>query len=121
MLLARLAYLSVLSVSSNWSEAGETAHSITETEVPESESRSRRVSFESRYGMCVDLPSTSAEMQLPSALRDMLILVASFSRSPVACVLDCRSDPARSTRLSLPMRMAELPSARDSQLSTVMV
>ena len=46
--LARLAYLSVLSVSSNWSEAGETAQIIAETEVPLSESRSSRVSFESR-------------------------------------------------------------------------
>ena len=94
---------------------------ITVLVLPPRLSCSSRVSFESRKGMCVDLPSTSAEMQLPSALSDRLILVASLRRSPVACVLDCRSEPARSTRLSLPILMEELPSARVSQLSTVIV
>ena len=89
--------------------------------LPPSESCRSRVSFESRYGMCCDLPSTSAEMQLPSAERDRLILVASLSRSPLACVLDWRSEPAKSTRLSLPIRIPVVPSSRVSQLSTVIV
>ncbi|KAE8911390.1 hypothetical protein PF003_g4196 [Phytophthora fragariae] len=38
---------------------------------------------------------------LPSALRLLLIAAPSFSRSPVAPVLDARSEPARSTRLIL--------------------
>jgi hypothetical protein len=50
---------------------------------------------------------TNAEMTFPSADSDRLILVASFSLSPVAPVLDCRSEPARSTRLSLPTRMCD--------------
>ena len=55
--------------------------------------------------MCCDLPSTNAEMTFPSADRDRLILVASFSLSPVACVFDWRSLPARSTRFNLPTVM----------------
>uniref|UniRef100_A0A3B3SGT1 Uncharacterized protein n=1 Tax=Paramormyrops kingsleyae TaxID=1676925 RepID=A0A3B3SGT1_9TELE len=46
-----------------------------------------------------------AEMTLPSADRDRLILVASRSRSPMAPVLDSLSLPARSTRLSFPALM----------------
>ena len=52
--------------------------------------------------MCCDLPSTRADMTFPSADRDRLILVASLSRSPVACVFDCLSLPARSTRFNFP-------------------
>jgi hypothetical protein len=33
--------------------------------------------------MCLDLPSTSAEITLPNADKDRLIFVASFKRSPV--------------------------------------
>lgn len=44
----------------------------------------RRVSLESRYGMCLDFPSTRAEITFPSAESERLIFVASFSRSPVA-------------------------------------
>lgn len=34
--------------------------------------------------MCLDFPSTRADITLPRADRDRLILVASFKRSPVA-------------------------------------
>ena len=54
--------------------------------------------------MCVERPSTSAEMQLPSAERERLIFVASLSLSPDACVFDCRSDPARSTKCNFDRR-----------------
>lgn len=50
--------------------------------LPPREDCRRRVSLESRYGMCLDLPSTRAEMTFPRAERERLILVASFSRSP---------------------------------------
>ena len=43
--------MSVLSVSSNWSELGETLAIIMVRHLPPSESLSSRVSFESRYGM----------------------------------------------------------------------
>lgn len=81
---------------------------------PPSESWSRRVSLESRYGICLERPSTRADMTLPRAERDKLILVASWRRSPVAPVLDCRSLPARSTRLSLPARRCSSPAASTS-------
>ena len=56
----------------------------------------------SRYGtiLAPDLPSSrsaSAEMQLPSALSDLLIAAPSLSRAPVAPVASERSLPARST------------------------
>lgn len=47
------------------------------------------------------LPSTKAEMTLPSALRDRLIFVAYFIPSPVAPVLLALYEPAKSTKFSL--------------------
>ena len=74
--------------------------------LPPSESCSTRVSFESRYGTCVDLPSVSALITCPRALRDLLIFFASSSCVPVACVFRTISEPARSTSTSLPVRFA---------------
>jgi len=70
---------------------------------PPSESLMSIVSGWLRYGTC-DAPEgdVSAEMTSPSALRDLLIAVASFSRSPCAPDLSTLSDPAKSTRVSLP-------------------
>uniref|UniRef100_A0A3Q3GSV3 Uncharacterized protein n=1 Tax=Labrus bergylta TaxID=56723 RepID=A0A3Q3GSV3_9LABR len=65
-------------------------------------------------------PSTSAEMTFPKADRDRLIFVASFSLSPAAPVLVCRSLPAKSTRFSLPTLMWFSPSTPSSLHSTVM-
>jgi len=79
------------------------------------------VSFESRYGVCVLLLSTSAEITLPSALRLRLILVASLSRCPVAPVLLYLSDPAKSTILSLPTRKCCFPSTPLLDVSIVTV
>ena len=56
-------------------------------------------------------PSTNAEITLPSAVKERLILMPSFIRVPVAPVLAGRSDPARSTRLSFPRVMCSFPSA----------
>ena len=47
-------------------------------------------------------PSTKADMTFPKALKDKLIFAASFILSPVAPVLLCLSDPAKSTKLSFP-------------------
>ena len=61
-------------------------------------------------------------MTFPNVDRLWLILVASFNRFPVACVFDCRSDPARSTRCSFPTLKCCCPSApRCSEHSAVMV
>jgi hypothetical protein len=60
------------------------------------------------YGTCPLLPSTSALMTLPSAVRDRLILMPSFSRSPACTAVTgrprrCACDDASSLRhLSLP-------------------
>ena len=45
----------------------------------------------------------SAEMTSPRADKDLLMLWASFKRSAVAPVLSALSEPARSTRDSLPV------------------
>ena len=60
------------------------------------------MSSELRYGTSPPaLPSTSAEMTSPRYMSDLLMFEPSFSPSPVAPVFDARSEPARSTRLSL--------------------
>jgi hypothetical protein len=52
-----------------------------------------QLALESRYGMC-DLPGVvSAEMTLPSMVRDRLIFAPSFSRTPAAPVESARSEP----------------------------
>lgn len=69
---------------------------------PPSESCNRRVSLESLYGICPPfLLYTRAFITLPSAVKERLILAPSFRVSPVAPVLPCLYDPARSTKLSL--------------------
>lgn len=69
MLLARLAYLRVLRVSSKLQAAGESAASIAVSELPPSDSCKTLVSLELRYGTKTPfLPfatSTSALMTLP--------------------------------------------------------
>ena len=95
--------LRVEAVSENASGAGDTIISIVVLQLPPSESLSSLVSFESLYGMCDrGLTSVSAAMTLPSQDSDWLIFFDSSSRSPVAPVILTLSDPARSTRFSLP-------------------
>ena len=72
---------------------------------PPRESCRRRVSFESRYGTCLLLPSTKLVITFIKAERERLILVASRNRTPVEPVRFYFSDPARSTKLSLPIRI----------------
>lgn len=68
------------------------------------------MSFESRYGICLALPSTKADITLPKADKERLIFVASLRRSPEAPVFACLSLPAKSTKLSLP-RLIDLMSS----------
>mmetsp|Transcript_31656 Transcript_31656/g.102242 ORF Transcript_31656/g.102242 Transcript_31656/m.102242 type:complete len:219 (+) Transcript_31656:2214-2870(+) len=105
---ARLAYLSVLSVSSMSASDGDTHAIMSVCALPPKESCSSRVSFESLYGTCACL-SHSAVMTLPRASSPLLICTPSAKRSPDAPVRLARSDPARSTKLkrgvsSLPLR-----------------
>ena len=71
-------HLSELTVSSNWSDAGETFVMIAVLQCPPSESLSSRVSLESRYGTCAVVPrfapSASALIQLASASSERLML-----------------------------------------------
>ena len=62
-------------------------------------------------------------MTLPNADSDRLIFVASFRRSPVACVLDWRSLPAKSTKFNFPTVMWSpcLTLPVESQHSTMIV
>ena len=111
MFLARFAYLSVLSVSSNWSCAGETLVIIVVRQLPPRLSLSSRVSFESRYGTCDAflVLSASALMQLPSARSERLMFAPSVSRCPLLSVFVARSEPARSIIESLPSLAAPSP------------
>mmetsp|Transcript_26814 Transcript_26814/g.51083 ORF Transcript_26814/g.51083 Transcript_26814/m.51083 type:complete len:205 (-) Transcript_26814:237-851(-) len=67
---------------------------------PPSESCRSVVSLELRKGMWLDLLAYAA-MTSPSAERLLLMCCASFSRAPVASERPTRSDPAKSTRLSM--------------------
>eukprot|EP00967_Tisochrysis_lutea_P120658 scaffold198078_cov27-Tisochrysis_lutea.AAC.4 len=72
--------------------------------LPPKESASSRVSFESRYGMCFAALFVSAATTLPSAANDALMYLHSSRRWPLALDTRRRSEPARSTRLSLEER-----------------
>eukprot|EP00962_Isochrysis_galbana_P043581 scaffold16646_cov129-Isochrysis_galbana.AAC.1 len=65
------------------------------TELPDSESLSRRVSFESRYGTCAlfRVRSANALMQLASDNSDRLMFRPSTRRCPRLSVLYARSEP----------------------------
>ncbi len=71
--------------------------------------------------MCCDFPSTNADITLPRHERERLILAPSLRRIPSAPVLLCRSDPAKSTRLSLPTLTCCSPVASVSHCSIVIV
>ena len=116
---ARLAYLSVLSVSSRSASPGDTHASIIVLELPPSESCRRRVSFESRYGTwwCF---SHRALITLPSASRPLLIWMPSCSRSPLAPVRLARSEPARSTKCSFGLKTLPVLAKRSSRLMVKM-
>ncbi len=73
-------------------------------ELPPTDSWRMRVSLLSRYGMCcLFVPSVRVMMTRPSAERDLLMFLASSRTEPSAPVLETFSEPARSTRYSLPV------------------
>ena len=72
-------------------------------EFPPSDSESIRVSFDFLYGMWFVFLSVSAFITLPSVVRDWLMLFASSRVCPSAPVFEIRSEPAKSTKYSLPI------------------
>ena len=79
----------------------EAVHTKVVLELPPNASFKKNVSFES-LKFTKALPSVSYLIQRPSVVNDRLIYYASFSVLPVAPVFPIRSDPARSTKFSLP-------------------
>lgn len=97
--LARLANSRVDRVSPMLTAEGDTLAMMTVLLLPPSESRRMKVSLLSRYGMWRPLPSDYSTRELitfPRAERDLLIMPASFRRSPIAFVFLDLSEPARS-------------------------
>jgi len=73
-------------------------------ELPPKLSLNRNVSLLSLYGMNFFGFSDRVFITNPKTVRDLLILAASFRRSPVVEVYFYRSLPAKSTKLSLLLR-----------------
>lgn len=107
MAFALSAYFRVLWLSSKLLEQGETLAISRVWQLPPSESFRRRVSLESRNGMCLFEPLVvlrcSMLMQLPSARSDLLILAPSCILRPVFPDCAALSEPARSTSENLPV------------------
>ena len=93
----RLANFKLHNVSGPQTCVGLTHNIMITLELPLNELLNKWVNLESRNGTCPpppDLPR--AQMTLPKAERLLLMLCASFNRSPVADVLEMRSLPAKS-------------------------
>jgi len=74
-------------VSDSLKDAGEQQIIIVVRAFPPNDSCNIRVSFESRYGMCVFLSSANADITLPKADNDLFIFFASSNTVPSAPVL----------------------------------
>ena len=75
-------------VSDSLKLAGEQQMTIVVLALPPSDSCNILVNFESRYGICVLLPSANADITLPSADNDLLIFFASSNTVPSAPVFE---------------------------------
>ncbi|OMH85159.1 hypothetical protein AX774_g1302 [Zancudomyces culisetae] len=103
ILLARVPNRSVLTVSAALYDDGEQLIISVVLLFPPNDSCNIRVSLLSRYGICDDLPSVSALITIPSADNDLFIFLASSNVCPDAPVFPTFSDPAKSTKLNLPI------------------
>ena len=92
----------VLNVSSIWDRWRLQVTMRVVLLLPPRDSFNNRVSLESRYGTCGAFFAI-ALMTLPSVERLALIFFASSRAAPWAKLLDTRSEPARSTRLMVPL------------------
>lgn len=100
--LTRAAKFNEQCVSSEESSVGDTQHIINVLLSLLNESWSKCVRTEFLKGMCACLFDL-AMMTSPRNDRDLLMFCASFRACPVTPLRPTRSDPARSTRLSLPL------------------
>jgi hypothetical protein len=72
-------------------------------QLPPKESKRILVMKLSLYGIWLRVClSVNAAITFPSALRDLLIYLDSSKRAPIAPVIETLSDPAKSTKFSLP-------------------
>lgn len=74
---------------------------LPQRNVPPKESRKIRVSFESRYGTCPTGGEANAATTLPKTNKSLLIVMASEWLLLAVGVCSRRSEPAKSTRVSL--------------------
>ena len=89
-------------------------------ELPPRLSRRRQVSFESLYGMwTLGRSLASAFITMPRVVNDLLMFPASFRRSPVAMVIFCRYEPAKSTKCNLGVFRTFFPSTSDLMASEI--
>merc|ERR1719401_2077053 len=99
---ARDAYLSVLKDSSALKLVGDIFTNIKVFAVPPKLSCMSIVSLWLRYGITF-VPAVMALMTSHNAVSDLVISIASLCISPVTCVFEIRSLPARSTIVIFPV------------------
>ncbi len=90
--------------SDSWAESstGDRFAMTSALPSPDRHGCSRNVSLELRYGTCAARLDRATKTSV-SAESDLLMACVSLRRSPVACDLLSRSDPARSTRCRVPL------------------
>ena len=121
IILARCANVSVEIVSDNDVTEGLTVATRHVLLLPPNESLRRKVNFESLNCTCFGLPlsrSTSELITLPRTKSELLIMLASFNRSPSVAVVFCRSLPARSTNVNLEWRTLLTPFSETTSVLT---
>jgi hypothetical protein len=72
-------------------------------ELPPKDSSKTLVSLLSRYGICDDLPSVKVLITSPRDVKLLLMFFASSKVYPLALVFPTFSEPAKSTKNSLPV------------------
>lgn len=102
------ANLNELRVSLIWEELGEMFTNINVFESPVSEYCSRYVSFEFLNGICLLVLSgwPKAWITSPKQLKDLFIFCVSLNLSPTTWETFILSEPAKSTRFSVPYECA---------------
>ena len=100
--LALAPNLKVLNVSASLNGCGEHVIISNVFELPPSDSDKILVSFDSLYGICDTFLSVRATITLPSVVKLLLMFLASSNTYPYAPVLEIFSEPAKSTKNSLP-------------------
>ena len=104
---------------SNWSVIVGATHTMRQVFAPPPIAfESSRVSFDSRNGGRSFLLDANISMQRPSVVSDWLIAFASSNALPSTPDFLTRSDPARSTRYSLPISVRGPPTTLIPSMST---